>query len=151
LLHREDLRYHEARRHLFVGVFGGYDVDNEPRPSVDAYRKLARSPTISWGKRNSAEAREGSGAVEPTRSQNMHFLIGYTGSRYAGHAIGTAIKISDGYDPDRPKETVGSDWTLIFLDKNLGSEGRVLPILNEPPENGAKVVLAGYQKDHSLV
>jgi len=69
----------------------------------------------------------------------LHFLIGYTGSRYAGHAIGTAIKISDGYDPGRPKETVGSDWALVSLDKNLGSEGRVLPILSELPENGAKV------------
>jgi protease YdgD len=81
----------------------------------------------------------------------LHFLIGYTGSRYAGHAIGTAIKISDGYDPDRPKETVGSDWALVSLDKHLGSEGRVLPILSELPENGAKVALGGYQKDHSLV
>jgi protease YdgD len=81
----------------------------------------------------------------------LHFLIGYTGSRYAGHAIGTAIKISDGYDPGRPKETVGSDWALVSLDKNLGSEGRVLPILSGLPENGAKVALGGYQRDHPLV
>ena len=61
------------------------------------------------------------------------------------------MKIADGYDPGRPKETVGSDWALVSLDKSLGSEGRVLSILSEPPENGAKVVLGGYQKDYPLL
>ena len=81
----------------------------------------------------------------------LHFLIGYTGSRYAGHAIGTAIKISDGYDPGRPKETVGSDWALVSLDKSLGSEDRVLPIVSDLPEDGANVMLGGYQQDHPLL
>jgi protease YdgD len=74
---------------------------------------------------------------------SLHFLIGYTGSRYAGHAIGIGLKIADGYDPGRPKETVGSDYALVSLDKSLGSADRVLPILGEPPENGERVVLGG--------
>jgi protease YdgD len=82
---------------------------------------------------------------------SLHFLIRYTGNRYTGHAIGIGIKIADGYDPGRPKETLGSDWALVFLDKSLGLAGRVLPILSEPPENGAQVVLGGYQKDHPLL
>jgi protease YdgD len=83
--------------------------------------------------------------------ESLHFLIGYTGSRYAGHAVAIGVKIADGYDPGRPKETVGSDWALVFLDKSLGSPDRVVPILSEPLENGAKVVLGGYQKDHPLL
>jgi len=82
---------------------------------------------------------------------SLHFLVGFTGGRYAGHAIGIGVKIADGYDPGRPKETVGSDWALVSLDKSLGLAGRVLSILSEPPENGAKVVLGGYQKDHPLL
>jgi len=61
------------------------------------------------------------------------------------------VKVADGYDPSRPKETLGSDWALVFLDKSLGSAERILSILSEPPENGAKVVLGGYQKDHPLL
>ena len=83
--------------------------------------------------------------------ESLHFLIGYTGSRYAGHAVGIGVKIADRYDPGRPKETVGSDWALVFLDKSMGAAGQVLPILSEPPENGARVVLGGYQKDHPLL
>jgi V8-like Glu-specific endopeptidase len=49
----------------------------------------------------------------------LHFLIGYSGGRYAGHAIGIRVKAADGYDPSRPKETIGSDWALVFLDKSL--------------------------------
>jgi len=82
---------------------------------------------------------------------SLHFLIGYTGSRYAGHAVGIGVKIADGYDPGRPKETLGADWALVFLDKSLGSPDRVVPILSEPLENGAKVMLGGYQKDHPLL
>ena len=39
---------------------------------------------------------------------------------------------------------MGSDWALVFLDKALGLPDRVLPVLSEPPENGASVVLGGY-------
>ena len=53
------------------------------------------------------------------RPGSLHFLIGYTGSRYSGHAAGIGVKIGEGYDPGRPKETIGSDWALVFLDKSL--------------------------------
>jgi hypothetical protein len=42
-------------------------------------------------------------------------------------------------------------WALVLLDKKLGSADRVLPILKELPENGASVMLGGYQQDHSLI
>jgi protease YdgD len=82
---------------------------------------------------------------------SLHFLIGYDGSRYAGHAVGVGIKVADGYDSSRPKETIGSDWALVCLDKSLGSPDRLLPILSEPAENGANVTLGGYQQDHPFV
>jgi protease YdgD len=81
----------------------------------------------------------------------LHFLIGYHSSLYAGHAVGTRLKIGDGYDPIRPKETIGSDWALVSLDKSLGSADRVLPMLNDVPEDGASVMLGGYQQDHPLL
>ena len=82
---------------------------------------------------------------------SLHFLIGYNGSRYAGHAVGVSVKIGAGYDPRRPKETIGSDWALVSLDKSLGSEDRILPIVSDLPEDGTSVMLGGYQQDHPLL
>jgi len=81
----------------------------------------------------------------------VHFLIGYAGERYAGHAIGRSVTIGMGYDPARPTETIGSDWTLIRLDKALGAADRVLPMLRDPLPTGAAVMLGGYERDHPLV
>jgi protease YdgD len=83
--------------------------------------------------------------------KSLHFLIGYNDSGYADHAIGVSMKVGDGYDPVRPKETMGSDWALVLLDKKLGSADRVLPILDDLPEDGATVMLGGYQQDHPLL
>lgn len=82
---------------------------------------------------------------------SLHFLIGYDGSRYAGHAIGVKLETGPGYDPSRPSETLGSDWALISLDATLGPTDRVLPMIREPPEVGSTVMLGGYQQDHPYV
>jgi protease YdgD len=85
--------------------------------------------------------------------ESMHFLIGYDGSRYTGHAIGVKLETGPGfrYDPVRPSATAGSDWAVISLDNRLGSQDRILPIIDHPPEVGSAVMLGGYQQDHPLV
>ena len=83
--------------------------------------------------------------------RSLYFPIGHNGSRDAGHAVGVSIKIGAGYDPRRPKETIGSDWALVSPDKSLGSEDRILPIVSNLPEDGTNVVLGGYQHDHPLL
>ena len=82
---------------------------------------------------------------------SLHFLIGYDGSGYARHALAIKLETGKGYDPTRPRETIGSDWALIILDTTLGSPDRVLPMLSEPPEIGNRVMLGGYQQDHPLI
>ena len=82
---------------------------------------------------------------------SLHFLIGYDGSRYVGHAVGVKLKTGPGFDYSRPSETIGSDWALIALDTRLGSADRVLPMISEPPEVGSTIMLGGYQLDHPLV
>jgi protease YdgD len=82
---------------------------------------------------------------------SLHFLFGYDGSRYAGHAIGIKIETGPGYDPSRPRETIGSDWVLISLDTPLGSSDRVLPMIGKLPQTGSTIILGGYQQDHPLV
>jgi protease YdgD len=69
----------------------------------------------------------------------------------AEHAVGTVIDIGAGYDPARSKETLGSDWALVRLHRELGAGDRVLETLREPPPVGAGVVLGGYQRDSPLV
>jgi protease YdgD len=82
---------------------------------------------------------------------SLHFLIGYDGSGYAGHAVGVKLETGPGFDPSRPSETRGSDWALIWLDTRLGSADRILPIIDQVPEIGSTVMLGGYQQDHPLV
>jgi protease YdgD len=82
---------------------------------------------------------------------SVHFLIGYSGGRYAGHAIGVKIETGPGYDPGRAEATMGSDWALVSLDTKLGSADRVLPIVSGSPPVGSYVMLGGYQQDHPLV
>jgi protease YdgD len=83
--------------------------------------------------------------------ESLHFLIGYDGSRYVGHAIGIKLETGPGYDSIRPYETRGSDWALVSLDTKLDSADRVLPMIGELPEVGSTVMLGGYQQDHPLV
>ena len=85
------------------------------------------------------------------RPGSLHFLIGYDGSRYAGHATGVKLETGVGYDPSRPYATVGSGWALISLDTRLGSVDRILPMIDRSPEVGSTIMLGGYQQDHPLV
>jgi protease YdgD len=84
-------------------------------------------------------------------AESLHFLIGYDGRRYAGHAIGTKFETGPGYDPIRPHDTIGGDWVLILLGTSPGSGDRVLPMTGELPKIGTKVMLGGYQQDHPLI
>lgn len=52
--------------------------------------------------------------------ETLHFLIGYEGSRHAGHATGVRLETGLGYDSTRPSETRGGDWALVSLDTRLG-------------------------------
>jgi protease YdgD len=84
---------------------------------------------------------------------SMHFLIGYNGSQYAGHAVGVRLETGPGFhfDHTRPTATAGSDWALIWLDAKLGSADRMLPIIDHSPAIGSAIMLGGYQQDHPLV
>jgi protease YdgD len=83
--------------------------------------------------------------------ETLHFLIGYDSGNYAGHAVVRAIVTGPGYDPAEPRQTMGSDWALLTLDKNLGTPDRVLAIRATPPEAGAIVTIGGYSQDHPLL
>src|SRR5262249_48691977 len=82
--------------------------------------------------------------------ETLHFLIGYDGSRYAGHATGLRLETGPSYDPNWSSETRGGDWALISLDTKLGPADRILPVIGELPETGSPVMLGGYQQDHPL-
>jgi protease YdgD len=83
--------------------------------------------------------------------ESLHFLTGYDGSLYAGHAIGIKFESGPGYNPIRPYETRGSDWVLISLGTRLGSADHVLPMIGELLEVGSTVMLGGYRQNHPLV
>jgi protease YdgD len=82
---------------------------------------------------------------------SLHFLIGYDSGNYAGHAVARTIVTGPGYDPLKPRETLGSDWALLTLDKPLGTPDRVLAIRTAPAQTGAIVTTGGYSQDHPLL
>jgi Trypsin len=136
-----------------------------PRPRQDPVRAVGKLqvPSVSFYQSCTAtlvapsRVLTASHCVYNTRTQryhlpgSLHFLIGYDGSRYAGHALAIRFETGEGYDPTRPKETIGSDWALITLDTRLGSPDRILPMIHEVPEIGSTIMLGGYQQDHPLV
>ncbi len=82
---------------------------------------------------------------------SLHFLIGYDGGAYVGHAVGVGLVTGPGYDPARPLTTVGSDWALLTIDTKLGTPDRVLTIRDQPPDVGTTAMVGGYSQDHPLV
>ncbi|MDB5405884.1 MAG: hap [Rhodospirillales bacterium] len=83
--------------------------------------------------------------------ESLHFLIGYDSGNYAGHAVARAVVTGPGYDPREPRRTMGSDWALLTLDKNLGTPDRILTIRATPTETGTIVTTGGYSQDHPLL
>lgn len=79
---------------------------------------------------------------------SLHFLVGYDGGAYAGHAQVLSFVIGPGYDHSR--KTAGSDWAAITIDTALGTPDRMLSIRDVPPEAGTKVMIGGYSQDHPL-
>jgi hypothetical protein len=45
------------------------------------------------------------------------------GNRYQGHAIGTAVTIGDGYDPERPNETIGGRLGAHYVRQTVALGG----------------------------
>ncbi len=80
---------------------------------------------------------------------SVHFLLGYTLGRYAGHARVTAFRTGPGYDPRREGATAAADWAELTLDAALGTPDRVLPLQADPPMPGTPVVLGGYGRDRA--
>jgi len=83
--------------------------------------------------------------------ESLHFLIGYNGDDYDGHAVGVRLVTGPGYDPLHPWKTLGSDWALLTISSRLGTPDRVLALRDEPPSVGTIVMIGGYSQDHPLV
>jgi protease YdgD len=83
--------------------------------------------------------------------ESLHFLVGYYGGNYAGHAVGVRLVTGPGYDPLKPQRTLGADWALLTLASPLGAPDRMLPLRREPLAVGTPVMIGGYGLDHPLV
>jgi protease YdgD len=82
---------------------------------------------------------------------SVHFLIGFAGDHYAGHAVGARLVTGAGYDPAQPRATMASDWALLTIDAPLGTPDRVLAIRDQAPAIGAMAAMGGYSQDHPLI
>ena len=84
---------------------------------------------------------------------SMHFLIGFEGASYAGHAGIAKIEPSPDYDfdPARSGGTRGSDWAILTLDAPLATVDLTLPIDPRLPPRGTPIMVGGYAQDHPNV
>jgi protease YdgD len=160
-----------ADKHMLVPVLPGVATWNDPRGRLDPekgpWRAVGKLQVATVNRRQTCTGTLIGPSTVLTAAhcvfnvathrnfapESMHFLIGYDGSRYAGHGIGVKFETGPGfrYDPVNPSATAGSDWALISLDVRLGSTDRILPIIDHPPEVGSTVMLGGYQQDHPLI
>jgi protease YdgD len=149
---------------LLPGI-GAHDPRRRVDPNEGPWRAVGKLQAVSPNLRQTCTATLVASAVVLTAAHcvfnertgrvfapgSIHFLVGFAGGEHAGHAAGTAIKTGPGYDPQRPRQTMGGDWALISLDRPLGAAGRILPLFEGTPEIGSPVTLGGYQQDHPLL
>lgn len=94
----------------------------------------------------------------PVQPGSVHFLVGYRGGDYAGHARAVSFVIGPGFalgPRGRPLPSIpwDTDWAVLTLDAPLGTVDRVLPLAREVPPPGAPLALGGYEQDraHALL
>ena len=95
---------------------------------------------------------------QPVQPGSIHFLVGYRGGEYDGHARATSFVIGAGFAVGargRPLRSVpwDTDWAVVTLEAPLGTADRVLPLAREAPRPGAPLALGGYEQDraHALL
>ena len=95
---------------------------------------------------------------QPVQPGSVHFLVGYRGGEYDGHARAASFVIGPGFAPGargRPMASVpwDTDWAVITLEAPLGPTDRVLPLARATPRSGTPLALGGYEQDraHALL
>ena len=78
----------------------------------------------------------------------MHFLLGFDRGNDRGQALGVSFVIAPGFDPLHARQTPGSDWALLTIDKKLGTADRVARLGTPQPAIGTGVMTGGYGQDH---
>lgn len=81
---------------------------------------------------------------------SVHFMLGYHLGRYVAHARVTAYSVGPGFRA-APPGPGGADWALLTLDQAVGTPGRILRLLREPPAPRTPLMLGGYQRDRPEV
>lgn len=76
---------------------------------------------------------------------SVHFLLGYDRGSSVAHARVAAFRTAPDYTPGRGP--AGADWAILTLDRPIGTPGRTLRLLREPPPPRTPVMLGGYQQD----
>ncbi len=81
---------------------------------------------------------------------SVHFMLGYHLGRYAAHARVVSYSLGPGFRP-APPGPGGADWAVLVLDRPVGTPGRILPLLRDPPAPRSPLMLGGYQRDRPEV
>ena len=98
----------------------------------------------------------GHGTGRLVRPSSIHVLTGYSHGDYAGHARAVSVEIGSGFavGPDGQAASSASpdaDWAILTLDTPLGTNDRILPIIQDIPPAGTPVMLGGYEQDRAEI
>jgi protease YdgD len=77
---------------------------------------------------------------------SLHLLLGYRRGDYVVHARVAAYTLGPGYDPGRELPTISSDWALLKLTEPLPIAIRPLPIVDQIPPAGTRLMIGSYER-----
>lgn len=77
---------------------------------------------------------------------SVHFMLGYHLGHYDAHARVVSYALGPGFRP-APPGPAAADWAVLTLDRPVGTPGRILPLLRDPPPPRTPLMLGGYQRD----
>lgn len=79
----------------------------------------------------------------------IHFVLGYDRGRFGFATVAAAVRIGLGYDPERPLDSLRSDWALLTLAEPAPSSVEPIVVAERPPEPGNTFASAGFGRDRA--
>ena len=84
------------------------------------------------------------------RPQSVHVLLGFNRGEYGFHSVAAEVRLGAGYDPERPGESLASDFALLRLVERAPAIFTPLKIADDALQDRS-AVSAGFAQQRSQV
>jgi protease YdgD len=127
------------------------DISRHPWSSIGKLSAIGHCTGIVIGERRvltAAHCVYNSVTGRFASAESVHFLLGYFGGQFRIERVATRLTTPPGYDPRDNSQ----DWAVLNVEKPFPPEIVPLRLAIDPPERGAAVRAAGYNRErlHAL-